>query len=356
MQGSWDPQRHSTGTPSSQSMAARQDFAYPQLQPMGASFSQGRQEIAYPQQQPMGASFSQGRQESAYPQQQPVGASLSQGRQAVVADDLHSEGVLSQRTEPTGDARLHTSQPAEEDVRRGEGFESSGPVPQQEMSLRDLASAGSASEPESNDVGRLDQQPITSRSIDMAEHVGNDGMPLQLSFTPPQEQQQQQSTQQLRQQPSGNPFQAAAMSANAPAGDEQLPGRFMGIPPAANTVPASPDNPFAPSAAPDDAGQPLVGNSTIPSRDLGPGTSSCSHSGVVAIPRQQSGTLSVPEQHQESIGPQVQAEQAAGQAAAGSLESSLQGSHGNAVSVPGSSMHTATSIAQLLADLPPAGK
>lgn len=281
-----------------------------------------------------------------------MGAFSSPGMQAVTADDLHSQDVLSPRREPTGDAGLDLSQPAEEDVRRGEGIESSGPVPvpQQEMSLRDLASPGSASQPASDDMGEFDQEPPISTSTGTAEQASSDGTPSQLSFFP--QQQQQQLTQQLRPQPSGNPFQAAAMAADAPAGVETFPGRFTGIPTAASTTPVSPDNPFASPAAPDDARQPLVGDGTVPGRDVGPGALSGSQSGVVAIPHQQSGTLSV---SQESTGLQVQAEQAAGPAVAGSLHLSRQGSHGNAVSVPRSSMHTATSIAELLADLPPAG-
>lgn len=255
-----------------------------------------------------------------------MGTSPPPDRQAVTADDLHSQDVLSQRREPVDDARLDLSQPAEEAVRRGEGIESSEPVPQQEMSLRDLASTGSASQPASNDdMGKFDQEPPTSKSTGQA---GSDKTPSQLSFTP-QQQQQHQPTQQLRQQPSGNPFQAAAMAADAPAGDE-LHGRFAGIPTAASTMLASPDNPFASPAATVDARQTLVGGSTFSGRELGPDTSSRSHSGAIAIPHQQSGTLSVPEQHQELSGD-------------------------NAVPVPCSSMHTATSIAELLADLPPAG-
>ena len=292
------------------------------------------------------------RQEFAEPPWQQMGTSASQVRQAAAADDLHSEDVPSQRAEPTGDARLELSQPAEEDVRRGESSESPGALPQQEISLRELVWAGSAREPASNQMGKLDQEPITSRSTGMAHHSGYDAMSSQLSFTPPQEQQQQQPTLQLRQQLSGNPFQAAA---DAPAGDGNLPGRFTGVPTAASTAPASSDTPFVSPAAPDDVRQPLVWDSTIPGRDPGPDTLSRSHSGVVAGPQQQSGTLRVPEQCQESTGHKVQEDEAAGQAEAGSLGPSPQGSHGNAVSVPPSSMHTATSIAQLLADLPPAG-
>ena len=295
------------------------------------------------------------RQEFAEPPQQQMSTSASQVWQAAAADDLHSEDVTSQRAEPTGDARLELSQPAEEDVRRGESSESPGAVPQQEISLRELVWAGSAREPASNQMGKLDEEPITSRSIGMAHNAGYDAMAGQLSFTPPQEQQQQQPPQQLRQQPSGNPFQAAATAADAPAGDGNLPGRFTGIPAAASTAQASSDNPSASPAAPDDVRQPLVWDSTIPGRDFAPGTLSRRHSGVVAGPQQQSGTLRVPEQCQKSTGPQVQGDEAAGQAEAGSLGPSPQGSHGNAVSVPRSSMHTATSIAQLLADLPPAG-
>ena len=319
MQESGELQHHSMGTSSSQSMAPRQEFAYPQ--------------------------------------EQPVGSSSSQVRQAATADDLHPEHVPSQRTQPTGDARLDLSQSAEEDISRAEGIESSGPVPQQEMSFRDLASAGSASEPASNGMDKLDPEPMPSRSSGMTEQAGSHGASSQLSFTPqPQQQQQQQPTQQLRRQLSGNPFQAAAMAADAPAGDGQTSGRFTGIPTAASTAPAAPDNPFASPAAPDDARRgPLLGDSKIPGRGAGLGAASRSQSGVVPIPHQQSGTLSVPEQHEESSGAEVQAERAAGQAVAGSLDPSLQGNCGTEVSMPGSSMCTATSIAQLLADLPPAG-
>lgn len=316
MQASGDFQHHSMGTSSSPSMVPRQEFAEP-------------------------------------PQQQ-MGTSASQVRQAAAADDLHSEDMPSQRAEPTGDARLELSQPAEEDVRRGESSESPEAVPQQEISLRELVWAESAREPASNQMGKLDQEPITSRSTGIAHHAGYDAMPSQLSFTPPQEQQQQQPTLQLRQEPSGNPFLAAATAADAPAGDGNLPGRFTGIPTAASTASASSDTPSASPAAPDGARQPLVGDSTIPGKDPGPGILSRSHSGVAAGP-QQSGTLRVPEQCQESTGLPMQEDEAAGQAEAGYLGPSPQGSHGNAVSVPCSSMHTATSIAQLLADLPPAG-
>lgn len=293
-------------------------------------------------------------------QEQSRDAPSSQGRQPGTADGLplhnvdshfvDSQNVHSPMSEPTVDAGADSSQPSEDNARRSEEFASSGPVPQQEMSLRHLALAGGASEPDSA-IGQLQQEPATSGFMSMAEQAGKAGAPSQLLLTSQnQKQQQQQPARQLRQQLSGNPFQAAAMASDTPAGDGAFPSRSTGTA-AANTMQASPDNPFTSPSEADDSRQPLSENGSIPD------TLSGNHSGMVAPHHQKSGVLGVPEHHhQEATGPQMQSGQAAGEEeAAGFLDPSLQASYGSAMSMPNSSMHTATSIAQLLAGLPPAG-
>ena len=255
----------------------------------------------------------------------------SHDKQSMTADHLRSQDALSQRTELTAGAR-NESWPPEEALRRSQEFESSGPPPQQEISLRDLALGDSASQTEAGNVATSDQLSCASQ------------------------QEQQQPSGHLRQQLSGNPFQAAAMvpaSADAPAGDGTRPSVPTRIATAPSGMQASPDNPFASPATVDDARQ-LVGDRNNSRRDYGSGSLPGNQPGRAAGPHQQSGTTtSVPDQHHQEPG--LQAEQAASEEATGLPGPSLPASPGNATPLPDSSMHTATSIAQLLADLPPAG-
>ena len=317
MQGFADPQLDSPGTSPSPSMTAMQEH------PRDASWSQGRQ----------------------------PGTADDPPSQNVDSQNVDSQNLHSPKTELTAGAHSESSRPSEQDVRRFEASARSGLVPQEEMSLRDLALAEVASEPDSAE-GKLGHEPATSGPMSKAGQAGKAGTPSQLLFTSQQqqEQQQQQPPRQLRQQLSGNPFQAAAMASDTPAGDEIFPSRSMGAD-AADTMPASTDNPFASPDEAGDARQPLNENASIP------GNLSRNQSGMVAAPHQNSEILRVPEHRpREAAGPQVQAGQAAGEdEAAHVLDPSLPASHGSAVSMPDGSMHTATSIAQLLADLPPAG-
>lgn len=297
---------------------------------------------------PPHGSASMAEQQYHHSHAQPVDDSSSQGRQALPAVRLHSKDESSQGTGTTAEVHIRASQPSEEPVGRSQDLNRSGPEPQQEISLRDLASGGSASPPETA-VGELGQSFATSHSIGVAEQAGN-GVPLptQISFNP-----QQQQQQKLRQQQSGNPFQAAA-NASSPSGDEILPSVHTGIALTSSRAQASPDNPSAPPA---DDPRPTTGDGNIPNRALNPaGVASSSQPGTEAVPIQQSGSVGLPEWQQEP-GSRVQSDQAGYQEVANMPEPGQQARHGSPTPVAGSSssMHTATSIAQLLADLPPAG-
>lgn len=293
------------------------------------------------------------------PHHQPVDNDAHQGRQLMSSDDLQSRVVSSKGAGPNAEASTEAFQPSEDPVGRGEGWEGAGPDPQQEISLRDMAVGGEDSPPEIA-VGEAGHS--SSQSSGMAEQPDNEAPPptqLLLNLQQEQGQQLQQLPRQLRQQQSGNPFQAAANASSSPsthAGDIPLPSRPTRIALIPDRAQASPDNPPAVSAAADDLSQ-KAWDANTSDRSLGPGESAGNRQpGIMAVPQQQSGTVGAPEWLQEPRA-QVQAQQGASEGGLHIPGAEGRGEHGG-TPTPGadsSSMQTAMSIAQLLADLPPAG-
>ena len=232
----------------------------------------------------------------------------------------------------------------------------SATVPQEEMSFRHFAVEHNCCQPVA-DVSDPERQQDVGGSIDDAagQIIRDTAANEQLLTNPGQE---QQLVRQLRQQPSGNPFQAAAMASlasDASTHDAGIPSSLLGTDRSLLGMQASPDNPFTARNADDGVGQLSETDASLLNH-LGPDTFSSTQPETRTAAELVSGAADLTS-HQFAPGEHMQADMASRLEQAGNPPASLQeaAGHMNVASKPDSSMHSAMSLAQMLADLPPAG-
>lgn len=232
----------------------------------------------------------------------------------------------------------------------------SGTVPQEEVSLlRHLAPEDSFAQPVAamNDPDM--QHDVGESMVDLAGQGGDAAASEHLMTNPGQE---QQPGRQLRPQPSGNPFQAAAMASSASDAatwDANIPSSLLGTDRSLHGMQASPDNPFTARNADDGARQLPVVDASLLTRS-GIDTIPSTQHGVRTAPELVPGATDVPSR-QFASDQHLQADMASSPEPASHPGASVQEAADrlNSASQPDSSMHSAMSLAQMLADLPTAG-